>query len=346
MRQRSTPAANSAGVNNGRNDHLNNGSKKCGLNTKGAGLSIILCAIICICIILVGIFVKAGENPPSSRNRPDLTHLGDLANKLDGDVGKASSGAQGGVEGIMHDLAGGKLASMAQGLIQGFNSYVKAIADDSADDAIEQFKKRQQKAGGGAGASNSDSTSATSPDKLGETYFTGKCTGCPASWYQNCNPGDKILGHRGCNVLGCELQCQKVLTSPPTPAPPPTPPTTAPTPAPTTAAACTNPADQGIWTSKGKAGFSKAMEDLGFSCMGAEKCMSDDMVKKFGYSQTCGNCFGALGSCTKKFCMFKCMGGATKGCTKCTRKNCLAPFSSCSGIAQSDVPKSAPPKGS
>ena len=142
------------------------------------------------CMRFIHIADSAGSTPPSSRNRPDLSALGDIANKI-GDSSVASD-AQNGIEGMMQDMAGGKLATMAQQLIQGFNSYVKAIADDSAEEALERFKRQANNHQ--APPISAMGTPSSGSVNLGETYFTGKCTGCPASWYQKCNDGDKMLG--------------------------------------------------------------------------------------------------------------------------------------------------------
>ena len=75
--------------------------------------------------------------------------------------------------------------------------------------------------------------------------------------------------------------------------------------------ACANDADTSIWTSKGKASFNADMNTCGKKCLGGASCVQGCIKSAEGYSDDCSACFGALGGCTAKNCMGKCIGGQT-----------------------------------
>merc|ERR1719428_271235 len=68
------------------------------------------------------------------------------------------------------------------------------------------------------------------------------------------------------------------------------------------AGACTNSADQQVWTSKGEANFDKDMSQCGHSSLGNQDKATECMKSAEGYSQDCATCFGATISCTAKQC--------------------------------------------
>merc|ERR1712159_376055 len=98
------------------------------------------------------------------------------------------------------------------------------------------------------------------------------------------------------------------------------------------AGACTNSADQQVWTSKGQANFEADMNACGHSSLGDQDKATICMVGKEGYSQTCAACFGATIACTAKDCLLKCMGGETDDCKQCVQENCSPAFNTCSGL--------------
>jgi hypothetical protein len=100
--------------------------------------------------------------------------------------------------------------------------------------------------------------------------------------------------------------------------------------------ACTNDADQKIWTGKGKSNFEADLSACGKKCLGAESCVASCMSGKEGYSSTCAACFGQLTQCTEKNCLAQCTGGKSPACAACVQKSCTPAFTTCSGIT--DVP--------
>jgi len=98
--------------------------------------------------------------------------------------------------------------------------------------------------------------------------------------------------------------------------------------------ACTDDADQKVWTGKGKANFDADLSACGKQCFGAEACVTKCMAGKEGYSSSCADCFGQLTACTAKNCLAQCTAGKSPGCTECTQKNCVPSFTSCSGITE------------
>jgi hypothetical protein len=95
--------------------------------------------------------------------------------------------------------------------------------------------------------------------------------------------------------------------------------------------------DMEIWNDHGKSEFKTFMTDCGKQCMGAKSCVSSCVLGKEKFSQSCSDCFGDLGQCTRDHCMLACMNGDSPSCETCTQKYCVGDFSTCSGIQ--DVPK-------
>ncbi|CAD7973022.1 unnamed protein product [Amoebophrya sp. A25] len=100
-------------------------------------------------------------------------------------------------------------------------------------------------------------------------------------------------------------------------------------------------ADLDIWSNgTGKSDFKAYMTTCGKKCWGAGDCVADCVEKTENYSSDCATCFGTLGECTRNHCMMPCMNGQTPSCTACTQKYCVPDFSSCTGLAVSDIPTS------
>merc|ERR1719421_2644934 len=99
-----------------------------------------------------------------------------------------------------------------------------------------------------------------------------------------------------------------------------------------TGPACTNAADQQVWTSKGQANFDSDMNACGKSSWGNKDQATSCMKGKEGYSDTCAACFGGQIACTASQCMGSCMWGETGACKKCVKDHCDAPFETCSGL--------------
>jgi len=97
------------------------------------------------------------------------------------------------------------------------------------------------------------------------------------------------------------------------------------------AAACSD-ADTKIWNATGYKSFQDDMTSCGKQCLGNDGCVSGCIAKKDGYSTGCSACFGALGQCTAKNCLTKCISGRTPACAQCViDAGCNSAFASCSG---------------
>lgn len=78
-----------------------------------------------------------------------------------------------------------------------------------------------------------------------------------------------------------------------------------------TASQCTA-ADLDIWNSgSGKADFKTYMTTCGKQCWGAKDCVAHCVEETEKYSDSCSECFGDLGECTREHCMMPCMNGQT-----------------------------------
>merc|ERR1712139_714295 len=96
--------------------------------------------------------------------------------------------------------------------------------------------------------------------------------------------------------------------------------------------ACTNDADQQVWTSKGEANFNSDMSDCGHSSLGNKGKATSCMKGKEGYSDGCAACFGDTISCTASKCWTKCIGGETAACKQCVADSCTPALKTCSGL--------------
>merc|ERR1719223_1379782 len=81
-------------------------------------------------------------------------------------------------------------------------------------------------------------------------------------------------------------------------------------------AACTNDADQQVWTSKGKTNFESDMSACGHASLGNKDKATSCMKGKEGYSDGCA----------------KCIGGETAACKKCVSDSCTPALKTCSGL--------------
>jgi len=96
--------------------------------------------------------------------------------------------------------------------------------------------------------------------------------------------------------------------------------------------ACSDDADQAIWTAKGSANFQADMTKCGTSCMGTHDCVAKCITTAEGYSTACASCFGDLGTCSSKNCLLPCIGGASAKCNACQLAHCVTPFTTCAGV--------------
>ena len=96
--------------------------------------------------------------------------------------------------------------------------------------------------------------------------------------------------------------------------------------------ACTNDADQKIWTATGEKNFESDLNDCGHSSMGDATKATACMVTKESYSEPCATCFGDLVGCTASKCISSCIFGHTAACAKCVDENCTPAFKTSSGL--------------
>jgi hypothetical protein len=79
----------------------------------------------------------------------------------------------------------------------------------------------------------------------------------------------------------------------------------------------------------------KASQSCGFQCITASDfggCVSSCVQKSLGISSTCASCFGSDATCTKDKCLAQCINPQSPGCLACSKQQCGAAFSACSGL--------------
>jgi len=98
------------------------------------------------------------------------------------------------------------------------------------------------------------------------------------------------------------------------------------------AGACTNAADQQVWTSKGKANYHADLDFCAKASWGDAAKATSCIKNREGYSEGCAACFGDAVHCGATTCISKCIFGETAACKQCVTDNCAPAAKTCSGI--------------
>jgi hypothetical protein len=75
--------------------------------------------------------------------------------------------------------------------------------------------------------------------------------------------------------------------------------------------------------------------ECGASALRDSSCISNCLVKRYGWNAACGRCIGEYGYCVTSECMVACIedsGTVGPGCHKCGRTKCFSVFKECAGV--------------
>jgi len=102
---------------------------------------------------------------------------------------------------------------------------------------------------------------------------------------------------------------------------------------------CKSQADQDTIARK-RSSLSDDVRSVVISCIGQSQSCVTRKVADMGFSSSCANCVGTMGTCAKDNCKFTCTwnGFKSEACKSCTVDYCYDALVSCTGLPRSQLP--------